>query len=137
MCDLYDFRVNRSTTWHASVTTTAMRHRGASRRGFDRLGVGVACGMLVAVQLILGCGSRGSAPAVDPGPPTIATKDELRQRLEYIAASGMTGSGLAGMPEIIGRLENAATFEADYQRLEAAESPEAVKSIAQEMLKKL
>jgi hypothetical protein len=49
----------------------------------------------------------------------------------------MTGSGLAGMPEIIGRLENAATFEADYQRLEAAESPEAVKSIAQEMLKKL
>jgi len=41
------------------------------------------------------------------------------------------------MPEIIERLENAAVFEADYRRLEAAESPEAIKSIAQEMLKKL
>jgi len=111
--------------------------RGGNRRGVGRYDVAIACGMLVAVQLILGCGSRGSAPALDPDPPTIASTDELRQRLEYIATSGIAGSGLAGMPEIIGRLENAAAFQADYRRLETAASPEEVKSIAQEMLKKL
>ena len=93
--------------------------------------------LAVAASVISGCGSRGGSPAVDPGPPTIASKDELRQRLEYIAASGMAGSGLGGMPDMIARLENKAALEADLKRLEAAGSPEQVKSIAQEMLKKL
>lgn len=137
MANLHGCHGKSLTTFHASVPTRVVRPSGTGRRGGDRLGVAIACGTVLAVQLIIGCGSRGSAPAVDPGPPTIASKDELRQRLEYIATSGITGSGLAGMPEIIERLENAAVFEADYRRLEAAESPEAIKSIAQEMLKKL
>ncbi|MFM7041006.1 MAG: hypothetical protein ACKO35_02260 [Planctomycetaceae bacterium] len=41
------------------------------------------------------------------------------------------------MPDMIARLENKAALEADLKRLEAAGSPEQVKSIAQEMLKKL
>jgi len=107
-----------------------------ARGGRGGAGVVVAAACLSALMLV-GCGSRGSAPAVDPGPPTIATKEELQQRLEYIATSGMAGSGLAGIPDMIARLENKAALEADYRRLEAAGSADQIKSIAQEMLKKL
>lgn len=120
----------------SSPRRDSLRRDGVARRT-GRGSVHAACVGIVAANLLVGCGGRSSGPAVDPGPPTIASRDELRQRLEYIAESGVTGSGLAGMPEIIGRLDDASAFEADYRRLESAQSPEAIKSVAREMLKKL
>lgn len=91
----------------------------------------------LTTAVLVGCGSRGGAPPVDPGPPTIASTEELRQRLEYIATSGMAGSGLAGISDMINRLDNKEDLQADYRRLEAATSPDQIKGIAQGMLKKL
>lgn len=92
---------------------------------------------LISLPVLVGCSGQSSGPAVESGPPTLSSQDELRKRLEYVVSSGMAGSGLAGMPEIIAQLDNAQALEADYRRLEAAGSPDQIKAIAAEMLKKL
>lgn len=105
--------------------------------GLDVRCLGVA---LVAATLVLpvGCApSGGSTNQPADAPPRIGSTDELRRRLEYIVESGVTGSGLAGIPEIIATLPQKESLEADYRKLEAATSAGQIKSVAKGMLEKL
>lgn len=95
--------------------------------------------LLIAVMLFAtGCArSGGSGGPSGEEPPRLGSSDELRRRLEYFVESGVTGSGLGGIPEIIATLPQREALEADYKKLEAAKSAEQVKSIAKGMIEKL
>jgi hypothetical protein len=85
-----------------------------------------------------GCGS--SAPPPVDATPAIASVDQLRDRLTYIAESGQTGSGLAGLEEVINTVPDEAKKKAllaDYTKLSQATSAQAAKTLAKAMLGKL
>lgn len=97
---------------------------------------------LAAAAVVLGAVVGCSNP---PAPGTVVTpidqqevsgNAELKSRLESIAETGMTGSGLAGLREAIEKGGDAGLL-ADYQRLEAAATPEEAKTIAASMAGKL
>ena len=89
---------------------------------------------------LCGCGSSSSPSPVTVGPsapPVLQSADELTQRLQFIVDSGVTGSALGGMPEIIEKLEQKDDLMADFKKLEAATDPGQIKSIAKSMMGKL
>lgn len=96
--------------------------------------VAVAC----LVAGVAGCdGGAGPSNAPATVEPSIGSDDQLRERLQYIADSGVAGSGLGGLPEFIEKHAKKAELMADYKKLQAAASPEQIKSIAKAMLGKL
>lgn len=98
--------------------------------------------LLVGLAVALpGCGryrmgTGTNAPAVE-APPTIGSDGELKERLEYIATSGVAGSGLAGLPECIEKHANKKELMVEYKKLQAASTPDQIKSAAKAMLGKL
>ena len=89
---------------------------------------------------LCGCSSSSSSSPVSVGPsapPVLQSADELTQRLQFIVDSGVTGSALGGMPEIIEKLEQKDDLMADFKKLEAATDPGQIKSIAKSMMGKL
>jgi len=100
--------------------------------------------VLVAAGLVAGLAGCGrsrvgtgtSAPAASQV-PTIESDAQLKERLEYIANSGVAGSGLAGLPEIIEKHANKKDLMAEFKKLQAATSADQIKSIAKTMLGKL
>jgi hypothetical protein len=89
-------------------------------------------GLLAAV---IGCGpSSKGTPA--PSQPTIGSNQDLKQRLEYIAQSGVTGSALGGLQDAV-KKAGKPELEKDLGELEKAQSPDAVKAIAKRMADKL
>jgi hypothetical protein len=87
---------------------------------------------------VSGCGPSAPAP-VDTN-PAILGADQLRDRLSYIAESGQTGSGLAGLEEVINTVPDEAkkkSLLADYAKLSQATNANTVKTIAKGMLGKL
>lgn len=96
--------------------------------------------LLALISLLNGCGQSSSPSGEDSsGQQSIQTEDELKERLEYIAESGQTGSGLAGIPEMIEKISDATKKSAlmeDFHKLEKSNSSTA-KSVAKSMLQKL
>jgi hypothetical protein len=87
---------------------------------------------------VSGCGPSAPAP-VDTN-PAVQGVDQLRDRLNYIAESGQTGSSLAGFQEIINGLADEAKKKAllaDYDKLSQATNANTIKTIAKGMLGKL
>jgi len=83
---------------------------------------------------VIGC---GNPDAVVPEDTTaVSSKDQLKTRLQDIAKTGVAGSGLAGMREMIQPLNKPALMQ-DLTKLENAKTPAQVKAVAQSMLKKL
>lgn len=100
-----------------------------------------AAGFVAAACLgagLVGCGG-GAGPSNAPATvePSIGSDEQLRERLQYIADSGVAGSGLGGLPEFIEKHAKKAELMADYKKLQAASSPDQIKSIAKAMLGKL
>lgn len=96
--------------------------------------------VLLGTCLIAGCGSGGAPAGTSSPEPTVTSEAELKTRLQYIADSGQAGSGLAGLPEAIGKVSDSAKRDAlmaEYAKLEKAGSPTAIKKIAADMLAKL
>ena len=99
---------------------------------------------LVVAGLVVGTAGCGrsrmgtgtNAPAASQA-PTIESDAQLKERLEYIANSGVAGSGLGGLPEIIEKHANKKDLMAEFKKLQAATSPDQIKSIAKTMLGKL
>jgi hypothetical protein len=91
---------------------------------------------LLAV-LVVGCG-RPSTPANPPAPdqPVLGSNAELKQRLEYIANSGIGGSALGGLREAVEKVGDA-TLVKDLGDLERTQDPEQLKAIAKRMASKL
>jgi len=72
----------------------------------------------------------------------VSGNEQLKQRLEGISQSGVTGSALGGMPEAIAEIKASDAAKGDelmqdYNELAKANSPDKVKVIAQKMLDKL
>lgn len=95
-----------------------------------------------------GCGGPSSGPVAGPPPATLdqamkpKSTDELKTRLNEIAASGQGGSGVAGIRPALDDLKTsnpvlAAELISDCVKLEVATKPEEVKSIAKRMADKL
>ena len=96
--------------------------------------VAVAC----MVAGVAGCdGGAGPSNAPASVEPSIGSDEQLRERLQYIADTGVAGSGLGGLPEFIEKHSKKAELMADFKKLQAAGSPEQIKSIAKAMLGKL
>lgn len=92
-------------------------------------------GLLVVMSS--GCGdSPSSKSSGSSGSPVLKSNDELKQRLNYIAQSGVTGSALGGMQDSI-KKAGKPELEKDFAELEKAKSPDAIKSIAKRMADKL
>lgn len=83
-----------------------------------------------------GCGGPAPSSKSAPAQPVLNSNQELKERLNYIANSGVTGSALGGMPEII-KKSGKPELEKDYAELEKAQSPDQIKSIAKRMADKL
>jgi hypothetical protein len=90
---------------------------------------------LLAVALS-GCGGSPSSKSTGSTSPEINSNQQLKERLDYIAKSGVTGSALAGMQETV-KKTGKADLEKDYGELEKAKSPEEIKTIAKRMADKL
>ena len=97
--------------------------------------------LLVAAACLLGCGGSAAPPSpAGESTPEVQSTEQLRDRLQQIADSGVTGSGLAGVDAIIAQIPDAAkksALEADYAKLQQAEKPTAIKKIASDMIAKL
>jgi hypothetical protein len=95
-------------------------------------------GLVTVVVAVAGCES-GAGPSNAPASvePSIGSDEQLRERLQYIAETGVAGSGLGGLPEFIEKHSKKAELMADFKKLQAAGSPEQIKSIAKTMLGKL
>ena len=105
--------------------------RSAARLGAILLAAAVA---LVST----GCTRQRGAPGGPEGVlPAVSSDAELRSRLEYIANTGVTGSGLGGLPEFFANHPKKADLMADYKKLEAAATPDQAKGIAKKMLERL
>jgi len=100
--------------------------------------------VLVAAFLavgLTGCGrsrmgTGTNAPAAE-AKPTIESDAQLKERLEYIANSGAAGSALGGLPEFIEKHAKQKELMAEFKKLQAATTPDQIKSIAKAMLGKL
>lgn len=103
--------------------------------------IGTAAGVVALACLVAGVagcdGGAGPSNAPASVEPTIGSDEQLRERLQYIADSGVAGSGLGGLPEFIEKHAKKAELMADYKKLQAASSPDQIKSIAKAMLGKL
>ncbi|TSA01228.1 MAG: hypothetical protein D4R77_14560 [Planctomycetaceae bacterium] len=107
-------------------------------RSIERMELYCRFCMLVVLVGVFGCGATPSPTSTEPsGPPVLKSADELTQRLQFIVDSGVTGSALGGMPEIIEKLEQRDDLMADFKKLEAATDPGQIKSIAKSMMGKL
>jgi hypothetical protein len=82
---------------------------------------------------LAGCGE--ASDPVGQSPYEGMPKEVLKQRLEYIAQSGTTGSGLAGMRDAISNMNDPALMK-EYEQLEKA-APAKAKQIAKSMASKL
>ncbi|MCA9048457.1 MAG: hypothetical protein KDA89_06995 [Planctomycetaceae bacterium] len=93
--------------------------------------------LVVSASLHIGCSGGGtSAPSPESPSPEITTDSELKERLQFIAESGGTGSALAGVKELCEKAGKA-SLVSDAEKLERTDNPEAAKKIAQGMLEKL
>jgi hypothetical protein len=101
-------------------------------------GIQKAVGVAVVLGMLCGCdgGPAGPRPGETVSTPVDQQKVDLKARLNSIAESGSTGSGLAGLREAIEASGDASLLE-DYKKLEAASSPEEAKKIAASMAAKL
>ncbi len=112
------------------MTTTANGGRAARLVSF----------LLVAAVALgpTGCSRQRGAPGGPEGvTPAVSSDAELRSRLEYIANTGVTGSGLGGLPEFFESHPKKADLMADFKKLETAASPEQAKAVAKKMLERL
>ncbi len=101
----------------------------------------LSVGLLVAV---LGCGGTGTPPDIPSTEEAlkVSGKDQLKQRLEGIAASGAGGSGLAGLSDAIKGLQGSDAALADQllkdlSVLENMQNPEQIKAQASKMVAKI
>jgi hypothetical protein len=112
----------------------------SSDRG-GRWWLGWSAVLLIATN---GCGGPAGSPITPTTPESVsvAGKDQLKQRLEGVIETGVTGSALGGVREAIVEIQksDAALGDGlmkDYEELEKASSPAQIKSIAQKMVAKL
>lgn len=94
---------------------------------------------LVGILALLAVGCSGpSTPPSPPAPdqPVLSSNAELKQRLEYIATSGVGGSALGGLREAVEKVGDASLVK-DLGELEQAQDPERLKAIAKRMVDKL
>ena len=96
--------------------------------------------LMSSVGFATGCGSsQSTAPSLSPEQLNAAnSREELKKRLQDIASSGAAGSALAGMKGGIEALQAtdeklATTLLADSEKLEKANGPAQVKSLAKKM----
>lgn len=95
--------------------------------------------LMSSVGFATGCGSsQSTAPSLSPEQLNAANSREELKRLQDIASSGAAGSALAGMKGGIEALKAtdeklATTLLADYEKLEKANGPAQVKSLAKKM----
>jgi len=95
------------------------------------------CLAVLLAAAMSGCGGPSSSQkAGSTAQPVIGSNAELKQRLNYIAESGQTGSALGGLQDSIKKLGKA-DLEKDLAELEQAKSPDAIKTIAKRMADKL
>ena len=104
------------------------------KAGFVRHYFGSGLCIAALAVAIAGCGGPSATPAAND---TVAiAQSEMKLRLDDIAKTGYTGSALEGMREGLEKLGKPDMLK-DYDRLEAAKTPDAAKKIAAEMSAKL
>lgn len=94
------------------------------------------CLAVVLATSMAGCDGSSSKPVPSNPQPVINSNEELKQRLNYMAESGVTGSALGGLQEGIKKLGKE-DLDKDLAELEKAHDPATVKQIAKRMAEKL
>ncbi len=89
-----------------------------------------------AILLLFAVGCGNSAPSEPPPDPNQLSKDQFKERLEFIAKEGSTGSALAGIVEGAEKTGNP-VLVADAKKLQGTNNPAQAKKLATEMLGKL
>jgi hypothetical protein len=96
--------------------------------------------LMSSLGFVTGCGSsQSTTPSLSPEQlNAVNSREELKKRLEEIANSGAAGSALAGMKGGIEALKAtdeklATALLADFEKLDKANGPTQVKSLAKKM----
>ena len=98
------------------------------------------CFVSVLTVTLVGCDSGNKPASPINSSPAVSSNDALKARLDEMAKTGAAGSALAGMEEVIGKIEDATKRESlmkNYKLLSQANSPEEVKKLAEEMASQL
>lgn len=88
--------------------------------------------LFLVIGFVMGCGGE---PAVEPSEdgPKVTDEDSFKERIQFIADSGGTGSATAGLVEMAEKQGNA-DLVAEAKRLSATQTPDEAKAIAKNML---